>query len=103
MQQFSTYSVISPEGCAAILWRDRAFAADAAEALKPVASDLLDIGLIDGVIPEPADGAHRNCKGAAELMGDVLEGALQELLSMPLNDLIEQREKRLRNLGAFEA
>ncbi|HKI61586.1 MAG TPA: acetyl-CoA carboxylase carboxyltransferase subunit alpha [Mariprofundaceae bacterium] len=103
MQQFSTYSVISPEGCAAILWRDRAFAAEAAEALKPVATDLLDIGIIDGIIPEPADGAHRNPKGAAELMGDVLEGALQELLSMPLGELIQQREKRLRNLGSFEA
>ncbi len=101
MQQFSTYSVISPEGCAAILWRDRAFAEDAAEALKPTATDLQALGLIDAIIPEPKEGAHRNTEEAAELIAETLEKALNELLEQPLNKLLEQRTKRLRNLGAF--
>jgi len=101
MQQFSTYSVISPEGCAAILWRDRAFAEDAAEALKPTATDLQALGLIDAIIPEPKEGAHRNIEEAAELIADTLEKALNELLAQPLDQLLAQRTKRLRNLGAF--
>ncbi len=103
MQQFSTYSVISPEGCAAILWRDRAFADEAAEALKPTAKDLMQLGLIDAIIPEPREGAHRNPEAAAELMGDVLETTLNELLGKPLDELLREREKRLRNLGSFDA
>jgi len=101
MQQFSTYSVISPEGCAAILWRDRAFAEDAAEALKPTATDLQALGLIDAIIPEPKEGAHRNIEEAAELIADTLETALNELIAQPLDQLLAQRTKRLRNLGAF--
>jgi len=103
MQQFSTYSVISPEGCAAILWRDKAFAADAAEALKPTATDLLGLGLIDAIIPEPNDGAHRNIEAAAELMADVLDKALMELISLPQDELLAARDKRLRNLGQFHS
>jgi len=101
MQQFSTYSVISPEGCAAILWRDRAYADEAAEALKPTALDLQSLGLIDAIIPEPKEGAHRNIEEAAELMGDVLEKSLDELLNTPLARLLDNRAKRLRNIGAF--
>ncbi|MDQ6982901.1 MAG: acetyl-CoA carboxylase carboxyltransferase subunit alpha [Mariprofundus sp.] len=101
MQQFSTYSVISPEGCAAILWRDRAFSGDAAEALKPTATDLQAHGLIDGIIPEPKEGAHRNIEAAAELIAETLEKALNELLAQPLDKLLDQRAKRLRNIGAF--
>ena len=101
MQQFSTYSVISPEGCAAILWRDKAFAPEAAEALKPTASDLLGLGLIDGIIPEPRDGAHRNATAAADLIAEVLDKTLNELLAIPQNQLLAEREKRLRNLGQF--
>jgi len=101
MQQFSTYSVISPEGCAAILWRDRAFAEDAAEALKPTATDLQALGLIDAIIPEPKEGAHRNIEEAAELIAETLEKALNELLAQPLDQLLAQRTKRLRNLGAY--
>ncbi|MDQ6999655.1 MAG: acetyl-CoA carboxylase carboxyltransferase subunit alpha [Mariprofundus sp.] len=101
MQQFSTYSVISPEGCAAILWRDRSFAEDAAEALKPTATDLQALGLIDAIIPEPKEGAHRNIEEAAELIAETLEKALNELLAQPLDQLLAQRTKRLRNLGAF--
>ena len=101
MQQFSTYSVISPEGCAAILWRDKAHAPEAAEALKPTAADLLELGLIDAIIPEPRDGAHRNAKGAAELLAESLDKTLNELIAMPLDQLLAEREKRLRNLGQF--
>ncbi|NWF38386.1 acetyl-CoA carboxylase carboxyltransferase subunit alpha [Mariprofundus sp. NF] len=101
MQQFSTYSVISPEGCAAILWRDRAHADEAAEALKPTALDLQSLGLIDAIIPEPKEGAHRNIKEAAELMGDLLEKSLDELLNTPVEKLLKGRADRLRNIGAF--
>jgi acetyl-CoA carboxylase carboxyl transferase subunit alpha len=101
MQEFTTYSVISPEGCAAILWRDRKFANEAAEALKPTARDLMNLKLIDGIIPEPMGGAHLNAEKAAELMGDTLEKALSGLLELPLAKLIDQRNKRLRRLGAF--
>jgi acetyl-CoA carboxylase carboxyl transferase subunit alpha len=103
MQQFSTYSVISPEGCAAILWRDRKFADEAAEALKPTASDLYDLGLIDGIIAEPKEGAHRNPERAAELIAEVLEKSLNELLSLPTDQLLEQRARRLRSLGTFDS
>jgi len=101
MQEFTTYSVISPEGCAAILWHDRKYAEQAAEALKLTASDLNEMKLIDGIIPEPMGGAHENVEQAAVLMADVLEKALTELLEMPLPDLLEQRQTRLRQLGDF--
>jgi len=101
MQQFATYSVISPEGCAAILWRDRAHAAEAAEALKPTAKDLLDLGLIDGIIPEPKEGAHRNIEDAADKIAEMLNKALGELLDHPLESMLEQRARRLRNIGVF--
>jgi len=101
MQQFSTYSVISPEGCAAILWRDRKFADQAAEALKPTASDLQELGLIDGIIPEPKAGAHRDPEEAAKMMAEVLAKALDELIKLPQAQLLQERESRLRNLGQF--
>ncbi len=101
MQQFTTYSVISPEGCAAILWHDRSFAEQAADALKPSAKDLAELGLIDGIIPEPLGGAHSNLDEASTMMGDVLEKALKELLVEPVEKLIEGRYQRLRNIGVF--
>jgi len=103
MQQFSTYSVISPEGCAAILWRGKEFADEAAEALKPTASDLQELGLIDGIIAEPKEGAHRNPKQAAETMAETLLKALNELLDMPVDELLKRRNDRLRNIGVFES
>ncbi|MBF0282517.1 MAG: acetyl-CoA carboxylase carboxyltransferase subunit alpha [Zetaproteobacteria bacterium] len=101
MQQFSTYSVISPEGCAAILWRDRAYAEQAAEALKPTAADLDALGLIDKIIPEPKEGAHRNYEEAARAMDEVLLQALNELLRMPVDLLLHQRQQRLRGMGIY--
>ena len=103
MQQFSTYSVISPEGCAAILWRGKEFADEAAEALKPTAADLQELGLIDGIIAEPKEGAHRNPKQAAEIMAETLSKTLSELLDMPMDELLKKRNERLRNIGVFES
>jgi len=102
MQQFSTYSVISPEGCAAILWRDKAFASDAAEVLKPTSNDLLELNVIDDIIPEPLGGAHRDAEGAARLLSECLQKAMDELLQMPLTQLLELRSSRLRSLGVFQ-
>jgi acetyl-CoA carboxylase carboxyl transferase subunit alpha len=101
MQQFTTFSVISPEGCAAILWRDRKFADQAAEALKLTAKDLLELGVIDGIIREPLGCAHRNVEKAAEEISRVIEKALDELLEIPVDRLLSKRELRLRSLGAF--
>lgn len=103
MQKFATYAVISPEGCAAILWHDRKFAPQAAEALKPTAVDMQNFGLIDAIIDEPKEGAHRNLEKAADLLGDALYKSLEELLKVPQDKLLVAREKRLRNLGEFKA
>ena len=101
MQQLTTYSVISPEGCAAILWRDRAFADQAAESLKPTVTDLQALGLIDTVIPEPKEGAHRNVEEAARMMKEVLEQGMSELMQAPQHLLLEKRQERLRKIGEF--
>jgi acetyl-CoA carboxylase carboxyl transferase subunit alpha len=102
MQKLSTYAVISPEGCAAILWRDRKFAPEAAEALKPTAVDMQSLGLIDAIIDEPKEGAHRNLEQAAEMLSDTLYASLTELLKVPRDTLLKQRTDRLRTLGEFE-
>ena len=99
MQEFTTYSVISPEGCAAILWRDRKYAEQAAGALKLTAKDLLKLGLIDNLIPEPIGGAHRDPEKAAELIAETLEKALGELLGLSRQELLEKRQQRLRRIG----
>jgi len=101
MQKLSTYAVISPEGCAAILWRDRKYAPQAAEALKPTAVDMQELGLIDGIIDEPKDGAHRDLEGAADFLAEALYNSLTELLQIPVATLLKERENRLRNLGEF--
>jgi len=101
MQKLSTYAVISPEGCAAILWRDRKYAPEAAEALKPTAVDMQSLGLIDGIIDEPKEGAHRNVKQAADFLANALYKSLTELLEIPTDTLLQQRQDRLRALGEF--
>ena len=101
MQQFTTYSVISPEGCAAILWHDRAYAEQAAEALKLSADDLKNMGLIDSVIPEPLGGAHADPDQAARLLGDALDVALKEVMAESPDDLLASRYQRLRSMGVF--
>jgi acetyl-CoA carboxylase carboxyl transferase subunit beta len=95
----STYSVISPEGCAAILWRDRAMAADAAAALRVDAREQLRLGVVDAVIPEPEGGAHGDPLGAADLLRDALKTMLAELTSLSAGDLLAARRRRFREFG----
>lgn len=95
------YSVISPEGCASILWKDRAFAPQAAEALKMIAKDLLELKLVDEIIPEPEGGAHRNPEAAAENLKSALLKNLKELKEIPSKKLLESRYERYRNIGHF--
>jgi acetyl-CoA carboxylase carboxyl transferase subunit alpha len=95
------YSVISPEACSAILWRDRRHAAEAAEALKLTAQDLLKLEVVDQVVPEPEGGAHRDYETAAANLGDALRQNLQRLLQMPIDDVLKKRYKKFRALGNF--
>lgn len=95
------YSVISPEGCAAILWKDRLKAPDAAKVLKLTATELLKMGIIDGVIGEPLGGAHRDPNLVADNIKKELTEALSELSKLSKDDLIEKRYVKYRNIGVF--
>src|SRR6266702_262490 len=95
------YSVISPEGCAAILWKDRAAASMAAEALKITAKHLLDLGLVDEIVPEPLGGAHNNPEKMAETLRDSLLKHLEQLLQLPGADRLKQRYAKFRAYGHF--
>lgn len=101
MLEHSVYSVISPEGCAAILWHSRDFKAEAAAALKLTSRDLLASGIVDEVIPEPAGGAHSDWDAAAEAVKVSLERNLEELLKLDPNDLVEQRWEKYEAIGAW--
>jgi len=103
MLENAYYSVISPESCAAIIYRDANKASEAARALKLTASDLLGLGLIDGIIPEPAEGAHSDPDQAAEFIKDPLRKALAELGAMTPQALIEDRYGKFRRMGNFFA
>ena len=103
MQQNAIYSVISPEGCAAILWRDAGEAQKAAAAFKPDAVHCLELGVIDAIVPEPPDGAHTDVDAAAALLKDSLSEGLDELIGLPTEQLRRQRRARFRAIGAFEA
>jgi len=94
------YSVISPEGCAAILWKDRLKAPEAAEVLKLTAKDLLGLGLIDEEIPEPLGGAHRDPEKAAQAIKKVIKKALKELKSIPKEELLKFRYEKFRKMGS---
>jgi acetyl-CoA carboxylase carboxyl transferase subunit alpha len=96
------YSVISPEGCAAILWGDRAKAAEAAAALRLTAHDLLDLGVIDEVVAEPPGGAHTDPKKAAQSLGEAILRHLDELQGMVPGELLNQRRSRFRGMGICE-
>jgi acetyl-CoA carboxylase carboxyl transferase subunit alpha len=102
MQEYAYYSVISPEGCAAILWRDRAYAPQAAAALKITAQDLLGFGVVDEIVEEPAYGAHRDYDRAAEFLGEALERHLAELDEMSGDELREDRRQKFLAMGFFE-
>jgi acetyl-CoA carboxylase carboxyl transferase subunit alpha len=97
----SFYSVISPEGCAAIMWRDAAKAETAAVALKITATDLKELGIVDEIVPEPEAGAHTDYEEAARLLDVVLDRQLVKLTNEPVKDLLESRYKKFRNMGQY--
>ena len=103
MLEYSTYSVITPEGCASILWRDAGKAKDAAEQLGMTAKRLKGLGLIDKVVREPTGGAHRNPVQMAKRLKAVLLNELDRLEALPIEDLLQRRYQRLRGYGAYEA
>ena len=93
--------MISPEGCASILWRDPAKIAEAATQLKLTAPDLLELGICDEVVVEPAGGAHRNAALTAAKLRTALKKQLKELVDLPSGELIERRYQKFRKMGAF--
>ena len=99
--EHSWYSVISPEGCAAILWRDAAKAPEAAEALKPTSEDLMRLGVVDKVIKEPLNGAHNDPRQAAEQVRKEILAALDELAAVPIDELLAARIQKYRRMGQF--
>jgi acetyl-CoA carboxylase carboxyl transferase subunit alpha len=99
MLQYAIYSVISPEGCAAILWKDQERKAEAAEAMKITAPDLRDLGVIDEIVDEPPGGAHTDPEQTVRRVGDAIERALRQLARKPVEQLLEERYQRFRRLG----
>ena len=97
----SVYSVISPEGCASILWRDAAKAEVAAEALKITATDLKQFGIIDEIVSEPEGGAHLDHEASAALLGGVLDDSLRDLSRLTIPELLERRYEKFRRMGQF--
>jgi acetyl-CoA carboxylase carboxyl transferase subunit alpha len=93
--------VISPEGCASIMWRDATKKGLAAEAMKITANDLNELGCIDGIIPEPAGGAHTDHAQAAEFLDAALQQHLSAIRQVPVGDLLETRYKKFRNMAQF--
>jgi acetyl-CoA carboxylase carboxyl transferase subunit alpha len=103
MLEHAIYTVAAPEAAASILWRDAAFAPNAAETMKITAHDLLERGLIEGIIPEPLGGAHRDHPAMAATLKETIKQHLDELCALPISDLLEARYRRYRNIGATES
>jgi acetyl-CoA carboxylase carboxyl transferase subunit alpha len=103
MLEHSIYSVISPEGCASILWRSAEFAKDAARALKLTAQDLKALGIIDTIIEEPMGGAHREAERTIDVVGDYIEKAIGELSGMDANTLRAKRRQKFLDIGQIAA
>lgn len=101
MLGYSVYSVISPEGCASILWKDAKNAEVAAEAMGMTAGKLKKLGLIDEIVPEPLGGAHRDMPAMAASLGECLEKTLQRLSKQPLSDLVDSRHRRFASMGEY--
>jgi len=101
MLENSVYSVISPEGCAAILWKDASQRERAAEALKITAEDLLELGVIDEIIAEPAGGAHADPDRAAEALGEALRRHARQLRKVKIDKLLKRREEKYLSMGAL--
>ncbi|HEU5197690.1 MAG TPA: acetyl-CoA carboxylase carboxyltransferase subunit alpha, partial [Methylomirabilota bacterium] len=102
MLEYAVYSVISPEGCAAILWGDAGKASEAAEAMRTTAPDLVRLGVVDGIVPEPVGGAHRDWDGAAANLKTALREQLAALAHLSGDELISERYEKFRKMGAFE-
>ena len=102
MLQYGVYSVISPEGCASILWKSAERAKDAAEAMRITADNLSEFGLVDDVLPEPLGGAHRAPAEAAEVIRNALVSAIDQFKDMPVDALLEHRQRRLAGFGQFK-
>ena len=102
MLQYAVYSVISPEGCASILWKSAERAEDAAEAMRITAPSLKEFGLVDEVLQEPLGGAHRNPDEAAEVVRNALLKSLEELESLSTEQLLEERRRRIASFGQFK-
>jgi acetyl-CoA carboxylase carboxyl transferase subunit alpha len=102
MMEHATYSVISPEGCAAILWKDASRKKEAAEALRLTAVDLKDFGVIDEIIPEPPGGAHADPAGAASAVGEAMERHLREVADLTPEERRERRYRKFRAMGRHE-
>jgi acetyl-CoA carboxylase carboxyl transferase subunit alpha len=102
MLQYSIYSVISPEGCASILWKSAEKAEEAAEAMRITAANLNEFGLVDEVLEEPLGGAHRNPKEAAEVIRNAILKSLDELDALSVEQLLEERQRRLSSFGQFK-
>ncbi len=101
MLEFAIYSVISPEGCAAILWKDQGMKSAAAEAMKVTAPDLRELGVIDQIVAEPLGGAHADPRGAIERVGDAVESTLGDLAEIPIDRLLTERYRKFRSLGVY--
>jgi acetyl-CoA carboxylase carboxyl transferase subunit alpha len=101
MMENSIYSVISPEGCAAIMWRDASKKELAAEAMRITAPDLSELGCIDDIVPEPEGGAHRDYEAAANLLDASLQKHYSELKKLPGSKLVASRYNKFRNMAQF--
>lgn len=101
MLENSTYSVISPEGAAALLWKDSALAKNAAESMRITSYDLHELEIIDKIIPEPKGGAHRNMKQQAENIDIILEQSIKKLREIPIDDLLERRWEKYKQIGDY--
>jgi acetyl-CoA carboxylase carboxyl transferase subunit alpha len=101
MLENAWYSVISPEGCAAILWRDQAKAPEAAEALRLTATDMLKLEVIDKIITEPKGGAHRNPQGVYDVLGEEIEHQLEFLSALDKDSLLQKRLEKFRQMGDY--
>jgi acetyl-CoA carboxylase carboxyl transferase subunit alpha len=102
MLQYSVYSVISPEGCASILWKSAAKAEDAADAMKITAQSLNEFGLVDAVLPEPLGAAHRDPEATAEVIRNAVIKHLDDLERLDIDQLLEQRQRRIAAFGHFK-